>query len=233
MYSVNIPKLPEVNNAEATIVDSAMSGETIEQHSQLNKRDVTAASNQVLSRIFQKTTDHVTETEVADAMIRSHAVTAQHVNATYPTADAPAWFQAFQQQHQQQMQQTQHQIEQTQHQMQQMQHQMQQMQHQMQQIQHQMIHRFDQLTQLTSIESSRNISRAYNAAISQEDAAIQALVNDDGALPHPFPRDTHDVRALPSLQVNALLTGYGQPVEGNVNERRKRFSRFIGLNRYW
>ena len=212
MYSVNIPKLPEVNNFEATIVDSAMSGETIEQHSQLNKRDVTAASNQVLSRIFQKTTDHVTEAEVADAMIRSHAVTAQHVNATYPTTDAPAWFQAFQQQHQQQTQQ---------------------MQHQIKQMQHQMIHRFDQLTQLTSIESSRNISRAYNAAISQEDAAIQALVNDDGALPDPFPRDTHDVHALRGLQVNALLTGYGQPVEGNVEERRKRFARFIGLNRYW
>ena len=79
------------------------------------------------------------------------------------------------------------------------------------------------------LEEQRTQARIANSTIRDIHATIEPLMTNAGVVPPNFPQDADDIQNLTPAEINGLLTAYGLVVNGNVNVRKRRFTRFIGI----
>jgi hypothetical protein len=234
-YGTAIPPLPPLASADGQARAGHDAATGIGAGTALVLMDVTNAQKETESRKWAqyKNHDHVTEDEMAAAIVREHAVVASHASQAYAGAGAPAWFapamaNALAPVTTQLNNLTTQQNNLT------------------TQLNNLTTHQNNLTTQLNNLTTqlndlrgdlrhaeSRAVSRSYNSSINTNDTRLEILVGNNGVIPANFPADITALRGLSALHVNGLLTAYGQNLVGTVEERRRRLATFIGANHYF
>jgi hypothetical protein len=97
MYSNNIPSLTHVADPSAAAMLNGTQAPPVAANTPLNKRNVVDSVNETRARKRMRNNGPtgpkiITDEELADAVIREHAVIAEHQAVVFPAVGAPAWF---------------------------------------------------------------------------------------------------------------------------------------------
>ncbi|RPB20655.1 hypothetical protein L211DRAFT_841581 [Terfezia boudieri ATCC MYA-4762] len=84
------------------------------------------------------------------------------------------------------------------------------------------------LGKLSRFENN-NLARLFNSRISHETHQLEPFYNIENELIEGFPPTSADINGLDAAGVERLLRELGLPVAGRLNDKRKRFRRYIGL----
>jgi len=103
------------------------------------------------------------------------------------------------------------------------------MQQQFQQLQQHVDDRFQRLETRLDASDKNSIARLSNAAITNIESPLSLIFTRNDQVVHGFPETLADLVGLTGSNLTTLLNSYGQPSDGNLAAKRKRFKRFIGV----
>ncbi|CAG8682185.1 11221_t:CDS:2 [Funneliformis caledonium] len=89
--------------------------------------------------------------------------------------------------------------------------------------------RIDGLTITIQATDTRNLARIYNSRLPSPDFQLEIVPDMAGNVPQNYPQSITAFREMTGHGVNTLMTFYGLPTTGNVEVRRKRFAKYIGV----
>ncbi|CAG8714453.1 7418_t:CDS:2 [Funneliformis caledonium] len=85
------------------------------------------------------------------------------------------------------------------------------------------------LQQIMVNQEQRTQARISNSTIRDDHVNIEPLLTDTGVIPPNFPQDLEDIKNARANTINGLLTAYNQPVAGNLETRKKRLAKYLGI----
>ncbi|CAG8453801.1 6568_t:CDS:2 [Funneliformis mosseae] len=85
------------------------------------------------------------------------------------------------------------------------------------------------LQQIMVNQEQRTQARISNSTIRDDHANIELLLTDTGGIPPNFSQGLEDIKNARANTINGLLTAYNQPVAGNLETRKKRLAKYLGI----